>query len=243
MVKAAVTSYQKWFKPELDKATLYHHRRAGRVDGEAGPITIEVLGLPRCGMPDYPHPERAGMEANWPTACRMSITTSYRMALSGLTASQVESIWKEADGHWEKALEVGFLFQPENYPNTRIFAFAATLGGNVLADQYLAQNNCAAKLQGRVDTRTWSDQLLCATLTHEHGHALGISHLSDTNATMYPSIHQASLARRGAPVEPDITAAVALGYKRRTITPPPPGKLTSDEAMVQIAAIVDRWRQ
>lgn len=227
IVQAAVRSYQTWFKPDLDQLTLRSeqfggHRREAIADGEVGPNTEELLTMPRCGMADFPHPTAACAESRWPDSCRHEITTSYRMNLSGLTADRLASLWQEADGHWQAVLDIAFQFQPEKYPNTRIYAFAQRLGGSVLADQYLAQNNCQVRLQGRFDTRTWSEALFVTTTTHEHGHALGCNHLKDPASTMYPSIHQQSLARRGAPNASDVQAMLALGYRRRATTPPPP---------------------
>lgn len=239
VVKGALESYERWFHDDAEAIK----RRRGIVPAD---LPRELLSLPRCGMPDYAHPSEAREEANWPESCRNQITTSYRMTLNPFSASQLEAIWKEADGNWEKALEVGFIFQPQNYPNTRIFAFAATLGGNVLADQYLAQNNCNVRLQGRFDTRTWSPELLVTTTTHEHGHALGLQHLQNSQATMFPSITPASMSRRGAPHQSDLVAAVQLGYRLRTTPPPnPPTPPTDgfvrlpDKGTYQIIELID----
>lgn len=227
VVKAAVRSYQSYFRQDLDQLTQRAVKFGGLeresvADGEIGENTVILLTSVRCGLPDFPHPSAAGEEANWPETCRADITTSYRMSLPGISESQLQQIWIASDKQWEADLDVKFRFIDGGYPNTRIYAFAASLGGSVLADQYLAQNNCGARLQGRVSTRQWTPQLLQATLTHEHGHALGLNHLQDPNATMFPSIHQASLARWGKPVASDIAAAVALGYKRRTTPVPEP---------------------
>lgn len=227
VVKAAVRAYQEYFRTDLDQLTQRPLKFGGLeresiADGEVGDSTVLALTMPRCGLPDFPHPGAGAEEANWPETCRGDITTSYRMNLPGISENQLQQIWIASDKQWEADLDVKFRFIDGGYPNTRIYAFAASLGGSVLADQYLAQNNCGARLQGRVSTRQWTPQLLQATLTHEHGHALGLNHLQDPNATMFPSIHQASLARWGKPVASDINAAVALGYKRRTTPVPGP---------------------
>lgn len=226
VVQAAVRSYQAWFKSDLDRLTLRGeefggHRRLANADGEVGVNTEELLTMPRCGMADFPNPHAAVAEASWPESCRNQITTSYRMSLTGITDEQLAQIWQSADGRWQAVLELAFDFRLSDYPNTRIYAFAQRMGGSVLADQYLAQNNCNARLQGRFDTRQWTAALLETTIVHEHGHALGCNHLQNQDATMYPSIHQASMARRGAPNAADIQAMLALGYKRRSTTPPP----------------------
>lgn len=229
VVKAAVRSYQRWFAPDLDRLTMRGTQYGGLArpsiaDGEVGENSVLLLTMPRCGCADFRHPNAASEEANWPEACRNDITTSYRMSLSGISEQQLQQIWVTGDKMWEDAIECKFRLLPaDQYGTTRIYAFAAALGGSVLADQYLARNDCSVRLQGRFSSsRQWTPQLLQATLVHEHGHALGLNHLQNNNATMYPSIHQASLDRWGRPVEADIAACVALGYRRRTSTPPPP---------------------
>lgn len=226
VVVAAVKSYQEYFKDDLDELTFrgvafggFH--RESIPDGEVGPNTEILLSKVRCGVPEFLHPE-AQEPANWPIACRNEITTSYKMNLPGVNAEQLQAIWLEGDGNWEKELDLKFVLRLQDYPNTRIFAFAQNLSGSVLADQYLATGDCGTRLQGRFDVRSWSTLLLLATVTHEHGHALGLGHLQDSNAIMYPSIHQAGMARRGAPNNTDIAAMLQLGYKRRTAPPIPP---------------------
>lgn len=230
VVMAAVHSYQKFFKADLDQLTMRAvefggHRRESIPDGDVGPSTVDLLKLPRCGVADFLPATESPLEANWPTACRNEITTSYAPNMAqqiGVPVATLEALWKEADANWEREFELQMPLRLGDYPNTRIFAFAANLQGSVLADQYLATGNCGFRSQGRVDVRDWTSQLLVTTLSHEHGHALGLNHLNNSLALMYPSIHAASLARRGAPHESDIAAMVALGYRRRTSPPAPP---------------------
>ena len=144
------------------------------------------------------------------------------MSLGGIDQRGLAQIWQEADNYWNEALNLTFVFRPDDFPQTRVYAIEANLPDGVLADQYLANNDCGSRLRGRFDNRQWNGRLLAATIVHEHGHAIGLSHLRDPNATMYPSIHNAAVARRGKPVESDIRAAERLGYSRRIDQPTPP---------------------
>ena len=209
---------------------MAHHGRRSIIDGDLGPATAQSLRLPRCGHPDYLPPNAASEEANWPEACRRNITTSYKMRLKGLSDKQLAELWQEADMHWEREFDIHFEFRPNDYPSTRIYAFEAALGGSVLADQFLANNSCSFRSRGRFDNRTWNDVLFVTTCTHEHGHALGLPHVNDRAATMYPSITQASMSRRGKPNASDIRNMLARGYQRRTtpVPPKPPENPTGD---------------
>lgn len=226
VVRAAVRSWQSWFVGDIDMLSERIHSRKSIADGETGPATNATFKLPRCGLPDYysPNKQAAAEEANWPEACRRNITTSYKMSLSGLSDAKLAELWQEADMNWEKEFDIHFEFQPDNYPNTRIYSFEAALGGSVLADQFLATNDCSYRSRGRFDNRTWNDVLFVTTCTHEHGHALGLPHVNDSAATMYPSITNTSMGRRGKPNQSDIQNMLSRGYKRRTEPPlPPPG--------------------
>ena len=231
VVKAAARSYQEWFIDDLHQLTLRDpafggHRRMAIADGDVGSSTFDLLNHSRCGCPDFTHPEAATEEANWPDACRFEITAArhprFDRDIRGVSPEQVQSVWLEWARNWERALKLKFDIRPsDEYDTARIFHFLAQLGGSILADQMLATGSCRFRSRGRVDIRTWTEVLLVGTMSHEIGHALGLDHLRNNLATMFPSIHRATLERRGAPHSSDIAAAVRLGYQRQTEPQPP----------------------
>ena len=222
VVRAALLSYQRFMSDTLSQFTMQKHLRMSIPDGDAGPATELLLETPRCAVPDFKHPMAAALEGNWPDQCRLELTTSYKMSLDGVTAEQIKALWIEADKNWENVIEIGIRLELDNYPNTSLFANAESMGGSVLAYQELARSSCSHRLHGAYNSRVnWSPPLLVTTITHEHGHGWGCDHVGDSQATMYPSITNASQARRGALNATDISQAISKGYKRRT-TPIPP---------------------
>src|SRR3990167_879218 len=227
VVKAAVRSYQTWFKTDLNQFTLRAFEFGGlnrhaNVDGDVGPNTIEVLTLPRCGVPDYRHPN-AVQEANWPTQCRNEITTSYSMTLKGLTAEQISVGRLVAIKNINEALEVKLTLNIELYPNTLLWTVPEPMQGGILAYHYFPPNNCSGRAKGAFNSNvTWSESLYPATDTHEMLHGIGCNHVNNNQATMYPSITPTSQARKGALHSSDIAEAEKNGYKKRTTPVPGP---------------------
>jgi hypothetical protein len=80
-------------------------------------------------------------------------------------------------------------------------------------------NSCAVNLEQRVNILVrWTVRYLQAVMAHEDGHALGLQHINDPKALMYPYARP----ELWLPQEADIAALVRLGYERRDGQPPPP---------------------
>ena len=236
IAKCAVEEYQRWFKDSLDIAGQNAYRRPLHADGDLGAITENELFAPRCPFPDYPHPSLGYLdvdgnslgkpeEANHPESCRREMTKSlengYR--LPGATFEELMEWERVASSRWTDHFQIGIRIDNSLGRNANRWVIAWRLGGSVLADQYLAQNRCDAKLRGRYDNdRTWNRRLYLPTAVHEEGHFWGCPHIRHSSAIMYPSIHNESMNREGQLHAADIRLMESLGYSRRTGPPPPP---------------------
>jgi len=219
-VTAAIASYHAWFEQEMDELCLTHHRRPLNQDRLYGPALEQLLSTPRCGRRDIPSATDID-EANIPVACRMNATESFSFSLPGLSAEQTTAIFESGAKNWADRIKVRMRRIASGAMRPIILA---NLGGSTLADQTLPRNSCSDRLPGRFNgSFTWSIARSTATETHELGHFFGLRHeRTDRAAIMWPSIHQAGMARGGTPNASDVRQAVALGYDLADDEPPPP---------------------
>ena len=232
----AVQAYQEWFKDDLDQLAQVAYGRDIEPDGEAGALTEMLLNQPRCAFPDYPHPTQgfldadgealgAAEEANHPDSCRREMTKSLESGynLPGATFDDLMEWESLASSRWMDHFKIGIKIDNSLGRNAHRWIIAARLGGSILADQYLAQNNCRANLRGRYDSdRRWTKSLYLPTAVHEEGHFWGCPHIRNSEAIMYPSIHRHSIEREGKLHAADISLMESLGYERGQAPPPPP---------------------
>jgi len=210
-VNEAIESYQEFFEAALDELTLKHHRRPSQADGLLGPATAELLVAPRCGVPEY----SGTASANWPSECRNELRTAYAMRLPGVSDGELQGLWREALRNWNGALAdttLDHVTTPDPL-KVEVYATGKSLPGSTLAWSMLARNRCDVTLMQAYDTSiNWKGSQLVTTITHELGHALGMNHVGDPTATLYPAINQASMSRRGFPIESDFRELRNIGY-------------------------------
>lgn len=153
-------------------------------DDDPGPVTQSVLLAPRCGVP-----ETFGAEpAQWPRDC-LDVTCAYRFSRRlNLDDDEVDRAWREALGFWNRicGIRLGLI---RDLDAAKIWATSGPLPGSTLAWSYLANDNCAARLEQRYDTtHDWTYDVIRKTIGHEIGHAIGLPHTKDKRNLLYPSI-------------------------------------------------------
>jgi len=236
----AVLEYQVFFEETLNVEAQSVHRRAIQRDGLWGPVCHRELAKARCMVADKFTVEEAAQQGNWPTDCRQDLTTSYRpgMTLNGLDGEQgIKDMINQSLRQWEEVIDMDVTLKDSSeYPNTHVYIKAAVLGGSVLADQYLAINQCSYRSQGRMDSnRRWNHEFATAVRSHEDGHAWGLPHSRSQADVMYPRITQRAIETSGVPSSGDIRAMVNIGYKKREGSPPtdPTPPTTTAEVIVK----------
>ena len=223
---SAIKSYQTLFKATLDDLVVKHHLRSESLaDGLIGPATLELLTLPRCGVPDY----GSEQEANWPNDCRGQLTAGRDFkSLPGMSTADTEKVWHAIANNWTAALSdlsITPVTETDQH-KTDFWARLKRLSGGTLAWHELAVSRCDVTLDGAWDNdRTWSLVFAATTGTHEIGHGLGLHHVADGAALMYPLINSHARARRGWPNSSDLKQAQRLGYDVEEGAVQPAGEL------------------
>jgi peptidoglycan hydrolase-like protein with peptidoglycan-binding domain len=237
----ALKTFQRFFRlPET--GTLDH-------------ATAAVMARPRCGVPDLPAgPNGKGVGDAWPTK---NLRYTILNGTPDLPPASILGAVSQAFSNWANVSQLTFTgVPPSENPELRISFQTGDHGdgssfdgaGGILAHAFYPPPNPTPDpmLPGDThfdDAETWSVTVppppgacdLCTIALHEFGHALGLAHSNDPEATMFPTYAgpRCSLGaddiRRiqqlyGAPLPPPLP-------------PPPPWNNPA------IRSLIDEWLQ
>jgi len=219
VVQQAVMRYQLNYD-------FYDSKKLAKFIGTPYDLTKQLLKQPRCGCPDYQHPELVqATKTAWPESCRNSIKIHY--SLKGLNWSDIRPIYDQlfsiAFRNWTEAIDVKFKLDNYLGPDGIFITSSSVLPDNVLGRHQLSRGTCQQSLKGWISTKhNWNKGKFVATLTHELGHALGMNHIMEPDAMMNPVIHKAGQERLGKVTEADIKGMLEIGYNRTNLPSPEP---------------------
>lgn len=207
---AAIASFQEMEAEKLERACLKHHKEPAHFDGVIGPATIEVMGLPRCGHPDYgPDVEAAvGNGGSW-VGCHdigdAHCATIYvdesgiPSFLEPVYSSVLERIQAAYD---DIGLRYTWVESPSEANITVEFVRSAPgwIGLAIVGQREACTSKIWAKFLGTYKPANVLNEWTTLML-HEHGHNAGLSH--SRGGIMNPSIVEGLAPTwRGDPSEP-----------------------------------------
>lgn len=224
----AVTSVQNsdW---HLEHLTSIHHGRRAILDGDAGPATLGLIEIPRCGVPDFGSEFGEAGVGGW-LECdpESDAAHSVRIRFDDRRASSkwrgyIEEVKREAERiSADIGLAVRHLpFDADDWESQVEFK---PIPGGVIGFYWIPSRGCdSIKRQlGALDTGYNPDVHMAATLwIHEGlGHGAGFSHFR--GGIMNPSILRTELSWRNDPAWNEVKRLYG-GEPLDLPDPPPPG--------------------
>lgn len=208
--KQLIESLQRSDANYVSLVASIHARATPSYDGEVGPATKALVGLPRCPLPDFAPPPGASFDygdpglnravarmqaatgsGSWPAGCHGTsgvheVTISYD--LSNLTSKHKEW-WPEIKARSHQAVaDVGIkLVEVPVGQKANITVYGRVLGGSVIGMAEFNGETCGDTVFCQLNPNYAPDiDMVLNLLLHENGHNWNLEHRSGN--IMNPSI-------------------------------------------------------
>jgi hypothetical protein len=174
-----------------------------QVDGVIGPKTMRAMEAPRCGLPDSI--EEAGTIRRWAPRdfTKDPIEVRVEEYLTSLPKEDQRAELIRGMEAWEKVCGIGFAFTSNASADITVSTGRGRGQnfdglGNTLAWAELPSGQSDRKLMMRFDAdEAWGKNgLYGRVFCHELGHAIGISHLNESEQLMNPFVSKITVPQK-----------------------------------------------
>ena len=189
LVIQAIASFQS-FDANMDMLTFKHHNRLSVADGLIGPATRELMGLERCGFPDYVENEASG-SGSWPVGCLTDGIHHIRIDVdeSNKPTHYTNGVWDSIKSDNAKMYgEIGLLIEyVEHGELSEVDMKWKILAGGTIGLAQFNDRTCGDNVFQYIDPGyRGSYARLVALHAHETGHNCNLRHTR--GGVMNPSI-------------------------------------------------------
>lgn len=178
VVKCALRSFQGFMAPSLDAITQRLGMPLGSHLGEADEPTKLLFEVPRCGRPDFEHPETARKlsgTGSWPDPCQKNGVKIFvdKSNMPASLASTIDSyIQAMIDANGSVGLKQVLVPSKSGANVVIVWQF---LAGNTIGLSDFNNGSCSNQVLLRLDTQ-YTGPYMRTLLLHENGHNNNLQH-------------------------------------------------------------------
>ena len=190
IVKDAMRSFQEMGGEVFNCLCNRHHGRNAAFDGSFGPATNQLFNTPRCGEPDYFHPETKVKlvtgTGSWPNACaKTGVKVYYNKSR---IPSAIKDKWPVIQAEvFQAYANIGLkLVEVSSYDEANIRVEWKSLAGSTIGLAEFNNESCSDKVFQYLDPNY--TQYMFELHAHETGHNCNLQHCGGGKSIMSPYI-------------------------------------------------------